>query len=334
MKALVKTEIVNEFKIQQRLVPTLEIDEVLIKVEYCGVCGSDLHASSHSKGYEFVPKPIILGHEFSGSVVGVHPETNNKDILGSRVVVEPGMYCNTCEQCLKGQKNICSNIKCLGLHFDGGMAEFVKVKMDSILEIPSSIPFEIAALTEPLAVALHAARNIANVESKQNVLVQGCGIIGLFVAIAAKSMGANVIVSGLQKDLNSRLSHVEKFGIEIEVVEDNSNKKENFDIIFECSGSPRGAETGILRLKKGGTFVLVALYEQEVKFPVNNLVRGEIKLLSSYGYIRENFHQAFEILNKYKEQLKNVISIYSLDDGSDAFSDAKQQKVLKPIIKI
>ncbi|MFD4819867.1 zinc-dependent alcohol dehydrogenase [Peribacillus butanolivorans] len=334
MKALVKTKTVNEFKIEERPLTTLEVDEVLIKVEFCGVCGSDLHAASHSKGYEFVPKPIILGHELSGSVVELHPESNNKDLLGSRVVVEPGVYCNKCEQCLNGRRNICSNIKCLGLHFDGGMAEYVKVKTDRIHKISPTLTSEIAALSEPLAVAIHAVQKVANVTKKQNVLVQGCGIIGFFVALAAKKRGANVTISGLKKDWEYRLSHADRFGIETEIAEDTSNKKKDFDIIFECSGSSLAAETGVFRLKKGGTYVLVALYEQEVKFPVNILVRGKMKILTSYGSDSHDFKEAFHLLSEYQEQLKTIISIYPLEDGALAFSDAKQQKALKPIIKI
>ncbi|MGZ9818142.1 zinc-binding dehydrogenase [Peribacillus simplex] len=190
-------------------------------------------------------------------------------------------------------------------------------------------------MTEPLSVALHAVQKVANVTKDQKVLVQGCGIIGLFVAIAAKNRGANVSVSGLKKDWDSRLSHAKKFGIETEIVEDTLiNKNKDFDMIFECSGSSLAAGTGLFRLKKGGTFVLVSLYEQEVKFPVNIMVRGEINILSSYAYERNDFQQAFDLLNKYKEPLKNIISIYPLADGSLAFSDSKQQKVLKPIIKM
>jgi L-iditol 2-dehydrogenase len=334
LKALVNTKVKNEFLIEKRPIPNLEKDEVLIKVEYCGVCGSDLHAASNAKGYEFIPKPIILGHELSGYVIQIHPGSNNKDLLDSRVVVEPGVYCNKCKQCLNGRRNICSNIKALGLHYDGGMAEYVKVKADFIHQIPESLPYEMAAMTEPLSVALHAVQKVGNVKENQNVLVQGCGIIGYFAAIAAKNRGANVTISGLKKDWEYRLRYAELFGIETEIVEDTANKKKDFDMIFECSGSSIAAETGILRLKKGGTFVLVALYEQEVKFPVNNMVRGEINILPSYAYDRNDFQQAFDLLNEHQEKFKNIISIYPLENGPQAFADARQQKVLKPILKM
>ncbi|WP_066292379.1 zinc-dependent alcohol dehydrogenase [Bacillus sp. FJAT-29937] len=333
MIALVKTNTENEFQIEHRPLPQLEIDEVLIKVDFCGICGSDLHAASHANGYEFVPKPIILGHELVGPIVKLHPDNNKKELLNVRVVVEPALYCNNCEHCLNGQYNICSNIKCLGLHYDGGMAEFVKVKMDKIHRIPESLPSGVAVLTEPLTVAIHAVQAVGKVTDNMNVLVQGCGIIGIFVALAAKNQGAKVTISGLKKDWESRLKYAEQLGIETEIFEEHSNEKKYFDMIFECSGSSIAAEKGIYRLKKGGKLVLVALYEQEVKFPVNIMVRGEINILTSYACSSSDYQKAFSILDKYKNKIQNIVTIYSLKDGPQAFSDARQQKVLKPILK-
>lgn len=334
MLALVKTKLVNEFQIESREIPILDSNEVLIKVEYCGVCGSDLHAANHAKGYEFVPKPIILGHEFSGSIVDAHIDLKNRNLIGKRVVVEPGVYCNECENCLAGRNNICSSLQCMGLHFDGGMVQFVKVNINSIIEIPDALPFELAALAEPLSVASHAVRDRGKVKNGQNVLVQGCGIIGFFTALSAKIQGANVTITGLEKDWEARLSHAANFGIQTEIVGKTSNEMKNFDVIFECSGSPIAAKTGLLRLKKGGDFILIALFEQDVPLPINFIVRSEINVVSSYAYTRENFRQALEILNNYDEKLKNIISIYPLEKGATAFSDARQQKILKPIIKV
>src|SRR5699024_8587384 len=180
-------------------------EELLIKVEYCGICGSDLHAASHAKGYEFVPKPIILGHEISGVVVDAGTKVDKK-LINSRVIVLPGNFCGNCEYCKNGQDNICLNISGIGLHYDGGMAEYVKVKANQIIVLPQELPSDIAALTEPLAVAIHAVERIGDQINDKKVLVQGCGIIGMFTAIAAKNKGADVTISGLQRDWDHRLS--------------------------------------------------------------------------------------------------------------------------------
>ncbi|MEQ6353439.1 alcohol dehydrogenase catalytic domain-containing protein [Lysinibacillus sp. M3] len=333
MKALVKVG-KGQIKVQDRQRPILEENEILIKVSHCGVCGSDLHAAHHAKGYEFVPKEIILGHELSGTVIEVHPASSNEHLLNAHVVVEPGVTCSQCEQCRQGKQNICSNIQCLGLHFDGGMAEYVKVNAASVHLIPENLPFKIAALAEPLSVALHAVEKVSNDITGKKVLVQGCGIIGFFVAIAAKNAGAFVTVLGLRRDRSVRLSAIEKFDIAVEIVEDPLEKRNDADIVFECSGSSLAAQQGISRLKKGGSFVVVALYEQDVTLPLNVMVRGEINLLPSYGYYSNDFEKAFNLLASYKEQFAAIVAVYPLLNGALAFEDARKQRVLKSMIEM
>lgn len=332
MKALVKTQIKDEFILEEREIPRISEDEILIKVEYCGVCGSDLHAASHAKGYEFVPKPIILGHEFSGIVTKVASK-HNEHLLNKRVIVVPGVFCGECEQCKSGRENICINVKGIGLMSDGGMAEYVKVHANQIIETPNDLPQEIAALTEPFSVAIHAVERLGDKIENKNVLVQGCGIIGMFTAIAAKSKGANVTISGLERDWEHRLSRAETFGISTEIFEKLDGNATKYDYLFECSGSSIATENAISRLKKGGEMVLVALYEQKVEFPMNTIVRGEINVLSSYGSTIKDFHSAIEVLRTNKEEFSNLIQVYQIEEGENAFIDAKEQKVLKPIIQ-
>ncbi|WP_404328498.1 zinc-binding dehydrogenase [Mesobacillus maritimus] len=331
MKALVKTEIKDEFRMENREAPAIGENELLIKVEYCGVCGSDLHAASHAKGYEFVPKPIILGHEFAGVVAEVGSEKNNP-LMDKRVIIVPGVFCGECEQCRSGNENICVNISGVGLHKDGGMAEYVKVQSDQVIMTPDDLPSEIAALTEPLSVAMHAVERIGDNLSGKEVLVQGCGIIGMFTAISAKNKGANVTISGLQRDWEHRLSLASIFDIKTEIYENSESNVDKYDFIYECSGSSFAAENAINRLKKGGMMVLVALYEQKVELPMNVIVRGEINVLSSYASTITDFHSAIALLTKTKDQMRKLISIYALEEGAKAFSDAKNQKVLKPIL--
>src|SRR5699024_8708143 len=155
---------------------------------HCGICGSDLHAANHDKGYEFVPKPIILGHEISGTVIDV-ADKHNLDLLENNVVIVPAKYCGECQQCLTGAFNICNNISGVGLHFDGGMTEYIKVLPEQLINIPSTLSLEVAALAEPLSVAMHAVKRMQGDIKGKDVLVQGCGIIGLFTAIIAKNSG-------------------------------------------------------------------------------------------------------------------------------------------------
>lgn len=334
MKALVKTPQKNEFKLEERAIPELENDELLVKVDYCGICGSDIHAAAHAPGYQFVPKPIVLGHEFSGKVVEVGDKTSAA-YKNVRVIGVPGTFCHECEQCKAGNFAICENIILLGLHHDGAMVEYVKVKKTQVIKIPDSLSSELAALTEPLSVAVHAINRISERLDGKRILVQGCGIIGVFTALISKLKNANVTISGLEKDWEHRLSVANEIGLNTEVFERDEASEEQMDYIFECSGSSVATETGIHRLKKGGKMILVALYEQAVQFPVNVMVRGQIDVLTSYGStVDDDFYQALQLLKNHQEDFKKLFKIYSLEEGKAAFKDARQQKVLKPILKI
>lgn len=333
MKALVKGQGKNELRIEDREIPSITENELLIKVEHCGICGSDLHAAINAPGYEFVPKPIILGHEFSGTVAEVGADNRADELLGQRVIILPGEFCGECEQCLNGRENICSNIIGIGLHKDGGMAEYVKVRRDQVILTPNKLPSKIAALTEPLSVAVHAAERVDNLTGKK-VLVQGCGIIGMFTAFVAKTKGAEVTISGLEQDVEHRLRLAEELGIKTEVFRGKIDTSQKFDYIYECSGSSAATTGAVSRIKKGGALILVALYENKVELPVNLLVRGEIDVRTSYAAVVEDFYKSIKILINNKESFQKLIRIYPLSEGEQAFKDARNQKVLKPVLEI
>ncbi|MED4298805.1 alcohol dehydrogenase catalytic domain-containing protein, partial [Priestia megaterium] len=281
MLTVVKTEKVRELKVQNQEKPLLDKNEVLIKVDYCGVCGSDLHAYSHSKGYEFVEKPIILGHEISGEVVESYDKSTNH-LIGKKVIVESMNYCGECENCQNGRHSICEHNKVIGLHYDGGMAQFVKTKSIYVREIPEDLSVRTAALSEPLSIAVHAVNRAGEINNKHSVHVQGPGIIGFFVGLVCVQKGAKVILSGLGKDYESRLSKCSEFGM-IPLIADKESLTEKVDVLFECSGSNAAVKTGFKSLKKGGRSIFVALYEQEINLFLTQFVRNEWPLITSYG---------------------------------------------------
>lgn len=332
MLAAIKTEKSKEIVVGEIDCPVLKKGEVLIKVSNCGVCGSDLHAYNHSKGYEFIPKPIILGHEIAGKVVEVYDSSLTKWI-GKNVIVESIHYCATCKNCQEGRKHICNNRRLIGLHKNGGMCEYVKAKAVYVKEIPGRMPMQIAALSEPLSIAVHAVDSIAHVQKDQVVLVQGPGIIGFFVSLVCMERGARVILSGLEQDYESRLSKCLDFGITPHIA-DKKSLTEKIDVVFECSGSNLAVDYGFRHLKKGGKAVIVALYEESTNLFLTHLVRNEWSILTSYGCNPEDYKASFEILIRHSELLKKIISIYPLEKVAQAFRDGIEKKVLKPIISI
>ncbi|WP_028391989.1 zinc-dependent alcohol dehydrogenase [Bacillus cihuensis] len=332
MKAVIKTEKEQELNLQEIALPVLSNDEVLIKVEYCGICGSDLHAYKHSKGYEFVRKPVILGHEFAGVVVDCFDDSISH-LKGKRVIVESMNYCGECENCMNGRKSICAHIKVIGLHFDGGMAEFAKTKAKQVREIPTGMPLNIAALSEPMSIAVHAVRRAGVISKSDTILIQGPGIIGFFVSLILAQKGAKVYLSGLEKDYESRLSKCKTFGVIPHIVK-SGNLEEKVDMVFECSGSNAAVKTGFHSLKKGGNAIFVALYEHETTLFLTELVRNEVSIITSYGCDPNDYQVAFSVLASLAEKLSDVIKMYPLSEVNQAFKDGMNQVVLKPMLSI
>ena len=332
LKTLLKTKEVNQFLMTEKDTPMLKEDELLIKVAYCGVCGSDVHAATHAKGYEFVPLPIILGHEFSGVVAQVGDKVD-ESYLHQAVIGVPGIFCGECVQCKQGEFAICDHLKVIGLHVDGAMAEYVKVTTDQIMIVPDGLPLSLAALTEPLSVATHAVARLEALEGKR-ILIQGCGIIGIFAALLLKHQGHEIVLSGLKKDWAYRLKVAESLGIPTIVADDHETDIGCFDVVFECSGSTTGTELIIPSINKAGILVLVALYDRDLHINVNHLVRSQINIVTSYGSNLTDYHAALRFIERHQIAVSKLIKAYSLEEGQQAFDDALAQKVLKPIIQI
>ncbi|MDP9739090.1 UNVERIFIED_ORG: L-iditol 2-dehydrogenase [Bacillus sp. B2I3] len=330
MKAVVKSNSPQKTEIQEKALPVLNTGEILVEVAYCGVCGSDLHAFNHSRGYEFVKINTTLGHEISGKVVEVF-DKENRHLINKNLIVESMHYCNECENCKRGRYSICLNNQVIGLHFDGGMTQFVKTNAKFIKEIDNDLPIDIAALLEPMSIAVHAVKKIKNLGAKDNILVQGPGIIGFFVGLICAHKKANVILSGLEKDYEYRLSKANDFGMTA-LIADKQKLKVPIDYIFECSGSSAALKTGFNSLKKGGEIVVVALHEQETSLFLTNLVRNEWPLLTSYGCDPVDYNDASKLLIEYKDQLREIVSFFPLVEAERAFEESMNQKVLKAII--
>lgn len=332
MLAAIKTDKPREIVLKDERIPTLSEGELLVKVESCGVCGSDLHAFTNSKGYEFVSAPIILGHEIAGEVISCF-DKSDESWIGKKVIIESMHYCNECDNCKNGRFSICENNTVIGLHFNGGMAEFVKTKNRFVREIPKNLSTKLAALSEPLAIAVHAVKKAGEINSNHTVLVQGPGIIGFFVGLVLMQKGAKVILSGLEKDYATRLSKAEQFGM-VSFLADKDKLTEKVDLMFECSGSNMAVTGGFNYLKKGGRAVFVALYEQTVNLFLTTLVRNEWPIITSYGCDPKDYEEAFQLLVEKQSELESIISYYSLTETESAFLDSLNQKILKPVLFI
>jgi L-iditol 2-dehydrogenase len=340
MKAIVQTD-PRSVETRDRDAPTPNDDEVLVRVHSAGLCGSDAHAYLYEGGYEWIPIPRVMGHEYAGEVVEVGENVTEFE-AGDAVVEEPIHDCGACFQCKNGQPNVCQNFSITGMHTDGAYSEYTTVEARHLHPIPDGVPLEHAAVTEPMSIATRAVFDQSVTTPGDNVLVEGPGPIGVLTAAVADSLGANVLVSGLDQDATYRLPLVEDLGIEtINTASSDLEKRTEaltdglgFDVVFDTTGHHTGVEMAADHVRKGGQIVVVGLPGEESELFMTPLVRGEVDLNTSYGSTWANFEQALRLMERGEIAVDTIVDdSYSVDDPEAAFDAFLNSKTCKPIFR-
>lgn len=245
-------------------------DEVLIRVQAAGICGSDLHVDDWTGSYHFIGPalPVTLGHEFSGRVVDRGAEAGGFAI-GQSVVVVPSVTCGRCSHCLTGDRDGCTDRRGIGMTRNGAFALLVAVPERNCIALPETVDPAVAALAEPLTVSLQAVRR-GGVGSGARVLVLGPGTIGQGIALMARRAGAaEIVVCGFND--RPRLRTVRALGFEatLDLAEPPAEgrlealARSGFDVVIEATGAPRTIQSGPDRLRPGGVFVATGIREIE-----------------------------------------------------------------------
>ncbi|MDS0223088.1 2-keto-3-deoxy-L-rhamnonate dehydrogenase [Haloarcula sp. S1AR25-5A] len=340
MKAIVQTG-PREVETQDREKPTVEPDEVLVKVHTAGLCGSDAHAYKYDGGYEWIPIPRIMGHEYSGEVVEVGDAVEGF-AAGDKVIEEPIHDCGHCFQCKNGQPNVCQNFSITGMHRDGAYAEYVTVAPEHLHAVPESVPLRQAAVTEPISIATRAVLEQSVTTPGDNVLVEGPGPIGVLVAAVADSLGANVLVSGLDQDAVYRLPLLNDLGIEtvnaqsddLEALAETQTDGIGFDVVFDSTGHHTGIGTAVDHIRKGGQVVMVGIPNDTSEVAFTSAVRGEVDVNTSYGSTWTNFEQALRLLERGEIAVDEILDTsYSMDDPTAAFEAFLASETCKPVFQ-
>lgn len=338
MKAIVQTG-PEQVEVQEREDPRPGDDEVLVRVHTAGLCGSDAHAYRYEGGYEWIQMPRIMGHEYSGTVAEVGDDVEAFE-PGDRVIEEPIHDCGHCFQCKNGQPNVCQNFSITGMHRDGAYAEYTLVEPRHLHAVPDGVPLEHAAITEPTSIATRAVFDQSTTTPGDTVLVEGPGPIGVLVAAVADSMGANVLVSGLDRDEEARLPIVEELGIEtvntdsgdLDARRDGFTDGRGFDVVFDTTGHRSGLEMAADQVRKGGQVVVVGLPGEASELFVTPLVRGEVDLNTSYGSTWRNFEQALRLMENGTIDPDAIVdNSYSVSDPAGAFESFLDSEAVKPV---
>jgi L-iditol 2-dehydrogenase len=338
MKAFVKTgRQAGEAGLKDGPAPAPGPGEILLRVAGCGVCGSDLHAVGADAGFEWIEPPVILGHEFSGTVEKVGDGVTRVG-TGDRVVTIAVQGCGRCENCRTGSTQLCPNREAVGLSRDGGMAEYALVSARHVVPVPEELDLTRAALAEPLAVAARAVYVRAGVERGQRVVVSGPGPIGAFCAMLARDVGAEVLVTGLEGDARWRLPAVERVGLRTANLSDaplqdhlpHAFGERSPDLWIESSGSVGALSSALEVVRPGGTVVVVGIYADEMTFSPTSAVRRELDVAFSYSCNRADYETALALLDNL--DLGPLMREYALEDAPDAFAAVGEGRVVKAVL--
>ncbi|MFJ8931502.1 2,3-butanediol dehydrogenase [Streptomyces sp. NPDC102364] len=318
--------------------------QVKVRVDRNGICGTDLH--EYYDGPIFIPQdphpltgrsmPVIMGHEFSGTVTDVgHGVTQVRE--GDQVVIEPIYRCGTCRACKAGHYNVCTVIGFHGLMADGGMAEYTVVPENQVHPLPDQVPLELGALVEPMAVAHHAAV-MGEVTSDSTALIFGAGPIGIGIWFALRGMGLTEI--DVVEPSPTRRASIEALGartldptaVDVDGFITDRTNGEGVDAAFDAAGVPPAVESALQCLGERRPMVSVAIYDRPILAPLIQLVLRERRIQGTICYTHEDFEAVIRLMAEGHYDTTGWVDTVPLstvlDEGFEALRAGRRMKVL------
>ncbi|HIG0361649.1 TPA: NAD(P)-dependent alcohol dehydrogenase [Clostridium sporogenes] len=335
---------IGKIKLEERQIPKVKEDEVLVKLEYVGICGSDLHYYETGAIGDFVVEPpFVLGHEPGGTVVEVGKNVKHLKV-GDRVALEPGKTCGHCEFCKTGRYNLCPDVVFFATPpVDGVFQEYVSHEADLCFKLPNNVSTMEGALIEPLAVGFHAAMQ-GNAKAGQTAVVMGSGCIGLVTMMALKAMGVSkvyvvdIMRKRLQKALELGADGVIN-GSTTNVVEEimKLTDGKGCDLAIETAGTQVTTVQAMHMTKKGATIVLVGYSKSgEMNLPISLALDKELTFKTIFRY-RHIYPMAIEAVAAGKVNLKGIVTdVFKLDEAQKAidYSINNKSDIVKAVIRI
>ena len=333
---------IEKIELGEAPMPKIGPDDVLIKVQSVGVCGSDLHYYRSGAIGDFkVEFPFVLGHEAAGVVedVGENVTTLKK---GDRVCMEPGVPCMKCEECLSGHYNLCRDVRFWATPpYDGVLSEYISHPAAFTFKIPDNMSFTEGALVEPLAIGLHAC-NMGGVKLGQTVAIMGAGCIGLVTLLAAKAYGATRIIVG--DVLDKRLDKARELGaIAVNTKEEDFVAKvmeltegRGADVCIDCAGFSATVDSCLSCAKPAGVVIIVGLGQDRVDgFNTSIMSTKELTVKSIFRY-RNLYPTAINAIADGRIDVESIVSHrFTFDDTINAFATCHRdiRNVVKGVIE-
>jgi len=341
MKCLLLSEY-NHLEVAEMPEPIAGPGELLLRVEACGICGSDVHGYDGSTGRR-IP-PIVMGHEAAGTVAAIGAGVE-KYAIGDRVTFDSTIYCGECAHCKRGEINLCDRRQVIGVSCGdyrrhGAFAEFVAVPQRIVYRLPESLSFNEAAMLEAASVALHAVR-LSGAAGGETALVIGAGMIGLLTLQAARAAGcARVLIADVDATrlrLAAKLGadetlHASGAGLTDRVLELTAGR--GVDFAYEAVGRDETVAYAIDCARKGGTVTLIGNIEPRATLPLQKVVTRQIRLQGSCASAGE-YPRAMELMASGKINVGPLISaVAPLEEGPRWFErlHAREPNLMKVIL--
>ena len=311
--------------------------EVQVGVAYAGLCGTDLHIF-HGDMDTRVTTPLVFGHEMSGVVTAVGPGVEGWEV-GDRVTVMPLSWDGVCPACRAGNQHICQNLDFIGIDSPGALQERWNVPASTLVRLPAALPLDVAALVEPVAVAVHDVRRSELVAGDRAVVIGG-GPIGVLIASVARDCGAHVVVIEVDERRRTRIAElgfatIDPLATDQAAWVEEWTEHAGADVVFEVSGAAAAVAGATALAKVRGTIVIVAIHSQPRELDLQRVFWRELRILGARVYRREDFERAVELLERGSIPTSAVITlIVDLDAAPAAFEDLESGRALKVLVQV
>lgn len=328
---------VEDVRVQDTVVPTPGEGELLVRTIVAGVCGSDLHAVRGR--HPFMTFPFYPGHEVVGEVAERGPGVVSP-ADGSRVVVEPNLYCGQCKQCRSGTYNLCERLDVFGCTTpSGGMADYFVIPAERVHLVPAGLSDRAAALIEPLATPVHAVRVAGDLRGAA-VVVLGAGTIGLLTAAAARDAGARRVV--VTDVLDSKRERALRLGADAVVDASRTDAVaqvlaelgESADVVFDCVAVQKTMDQAIPLAFKGGTIVVVGIAGGDVRVPLADVQDKQLRIQGTAMYTAEDFATSIRMLSAGAIDIDEIVTAtLPMEQAAEAFVRAARGDEVKVVMR-
>ncbi|MBK8100969.1 MAG: alcohol dehydrogenase catalytic domain-containing protein [Planctomycetes bacterium] len=333
--------------------------EVLVEPLWCGVCGSDNSASLGKANFSWVQRPRTLGHEFSARIVAFGPGAEGHAGLKVGDVIAAlamrGCQDPRCRGCRRGRWNYCRRKRIIGFHRDGGLARRAILEVDRCVPVRPGLSALQAALIEPLSVVAQGVLRKCGIQPGMDVVVSGCGIMGLMAAELARAAGGRVAITGIERDRAVRLALAEQRGFLPIVVSPEVPLHERLrqgldgldgrrfgdpfddglvDVLIECSGAPASLATAGLAVQPEGTICTIATYPCDVSFGATAFTRTGQAMQGVMGSSHEDYDNAQTLLLRGVLPAEVYATTYPFERAIDALADSIAAKTPKAVVQV